>query len=296
MSYGVAVPGANTVDVYIAEARGFFREQGLDVDISVTGPSSQNVQALVSGSVDVAGPATDAAILAAERGGDLVFVAGEFNRAVYALVVGKDVQTYADLRGQKLAVSDLRDGSTTLLRRMLTRNGVGVDDVDVMPLGGTPNRAAALTSGQVAGTMLIPPANFRLIAEGYRQLGLSTEVVQDYLFQAHASRRAWLRDHGDAAVRFLRAIVAADRFLNDPANREATITILADSTKAGREESELSYDLVIRDARAFPPNADLPLEAVQNVLTVMAENGSLTPPLPSAEKFVDLTYLEQAQR
>src|SRR5689334_11634137 len=35
LSYGLPVPSVNSLDVYVAAARGFFREQGLDVDITV---------------------------------------------------------------------------------------------------------------------------------------------------------------------------------------------------------------------------------------------------------------------
>jgi ABC-type nitrate/sulfonate/bicarbonate transport system substrate-binding protein len=263
----------NSLDIYVADQRGFFREQNLDVEIITVGPSSQAVQAQVGGSVDIGGPATDAAINAVEKGADLVFIGGQLNRAVYSLIVGKDVREYADLRGKVMAVSDLRDGSTTLLRRLLQRGGLSLTDVDLVPVGGTPNRAAALTSGQAAGTMLSQPQDFRMIADGYPRLGLSTEAIRDYMFQAETARRSWLRDNGDTTVRFLRAMIAAHRFMYDPANRDTVTAILADSTKSGQEESSQTYDLIFVREQAFPREAELSMEGLRNVIAVLAENG-----------------------
>ena len=296
LKYGVPVASVNSLDIYVGDQRGFFREQGLDLEIITVGPSSQAVQAQVSGSVDIGGPATDATINAVEKGADLVLIAGQLNRAVYSLIVGKDVREYADLRGKTMAVSDLRDGSTTLLRRLLQRGGLGLTEVDLVPVGGTPNRAAALTSGQAAGTMLAQPQDFRMMADGYPRLGLSTEAVPDFLFQAETARRGWLRDNGDTAVRFLRAIIASHRFMHEPTNREAVTAILAEATKSGPEESAQTYDLVFIREPAFPREGELNVEALRNVIAVLGENGILEAPLPAPEKYLDLSYLDRAKR
>jgi ABC-type nitrate/sulfonate/bicarbonate transport system substrate-binding protein len=251
---------------------------------------------MVGNSLDIATPVPDGLINANEKGADLVFIAGEFNRAVYSLIGAKDVRGYADLKGKTLAVSDLRDGTTTLLRRMLSQHGLGRDDVDMVPLGGTPNRAAAVTSGQAAATLLSQPQDFRLMADGYPRLGLSTDAVRDYFFQGHASRRGWLRDNSDTAVRFLRAIVAADRFMYDPANRETVIDLLADGTKSGIEESTQTYDLVIVHEQALSKEGELSPEGLQNVIAIIGETGILSQPLPAAEKYYDLSYLERAKQ
>ncbi|HZR99031.1 MAG TPA: ABC transporter substrate-binding protein [Chloroflexota bacterium] len=295
VKFGLPVPSVNSLDMFIADQRGFLREQGLDVEIIISGPASQTIQAMVGNSLDIATPVPDGLINANEKGADLVFIAGEFNRAVYSLIGAKDVHGYADLKGKTLAVSDLRDGTTTLLRRMLAQNGLGRDDVDMVPLGGTPNRAAAVTSGQAAATLLSQPQDFRLMADGYPRLGLSTDAVRDYFFQGHAARRSWLRDNTDTAVRFLRAIIAADRFMYDPANRDAVINLLAEGTKSGIEESTQTYDLVIVREQALSKEGELSPEGLQNVIAILGETGILTPPLPSADKYYDLSYLERAR-
>ncbi|HLH22066.1 MAG TPA: ABC transporter substrate-binding protein [Chloroflexota bacterium] len=294
VKFGLPVPSVNSLDMFIADQRGFLREQGLDVEIIISGPASQTIQAMVGNSLDIATPVPDGVINANEKGADLVFIAGEFNRAVYSLIGSKDVHGYADLKGKTLAVSDLRDGTTTLLRRMLQQNGIGRDDVDLVPLGGTPNRAAAVTSGQAAATLLSQPQDFRLMADGYPRLGLSTDAVRDYFFQGHAARRSWLRDNADTAVRFLRAIIAADRFMYDPANRETVISLLADGTKSGQEESSQTYDLIIVREQALSKEGELSPEGIQNVIAILGETGVLEPPLPTADKYYDLSYLERA--
>lgn len=296
LQYGMPVATIGMLDLFVAEQRGYLGEQGLQVEVLTTGPASQTVQALVSGSVDIGSAASDSAIVAVEKGADLVFVAGALNRVTYSLIGAKDVRGYADLRGKNVAVSDLRDGSTTLLRRMFDRAGLKADDVNLVPLGGTPNRAAAVTSGQAAAAVMSQPTDFRLMADGYPRLGLSTEAVPNYFFQGHNVRRAWLRENGDTLVRFLRAIVAADRYLNDPANREDVIAILAEATKSGATESAQTYDLVIAQEQGFSQEGEIGLDGLRNVIAILGETGVLEAPLPPAEKYYDLSYLERAQR
>jgi ABC-type amino acid transport substrate-binding protein len=201
LQYGMPVATIGMIDLFVAERRGLFAEQGLQVEVITTGPASQTVQALVSGSVDIGSAASDSAINAVERGADLVFVAGAINRVIYSLIGSRGVTGYDDLRGKNVAVSDLRDGSTTLLRRLLLHAGLSADDVNFVPLGGTPNRAAAVTSGQAAAAVMSQPVDFRMMADGYPRLGLSTEAVPNYFFQVACSgySRAPLRGSGPDA-------------------------------------------------------------------------------------------------
>lgn len=296
IEFGMPVATVGLLDLFVAEQRGLFREQGLTVEVVTTGPASQTVQAIVSSSVQIGSAASDSAIIAVEQGADLVFVAGALNRVTYTLIGAKDVRSYADLRGKNIAVSDLRDGSTTLLRRLLLHAGLREDEVNLVPLGGTPNRAAAVTVGQAAAAVMSQPTDFRLMGEGYPRLGLSTEAVPNYFFQGHSVRRAWLRDNGELMVRFLRAVVAADRYLNDPAHRDDVIAILAEQTRSGQSESAQTYDLVIAQEHGFSREGEVDLDGLRTVINILGESGILTPPLPPAERYYDLSYVERAQR
>jgi NitT/TauT family transport system substrate-binding protein len=297
VEYMAIIPIVNYWHHYVAQAMGFFDSQHLDVEISYGENSSRVTQALASGSVDLAGPSPDSVINAAEQGGsNLVILAGDINKIAYTLIVGRDIRSYADLRGKTLAVPGLQEGSAVVLKRMLAVNGLRDDDYSFIPVGGTANRASAVVNGTAAGALIGQPQDFRLIAEGMPSLGVSTDAVPFYQFDVITGRRDWAQRNSDLVVRFLRAMVQADRWLYDPANRDRAAQIAADALKLTHDEGLRSYDLLITQTEAIPRQGEVSMPGMQTVIEIMAEIGLLQPPLPSPDKYVDFSYLSRAQQ
>jgi ABC-type nitrate/sulfonate/bicarbonate transport system substrate-binding protein len=296
MEYAMITPVVNYWQIFVARDKGFFDQQSLQVEISMTETTSRAVQGLVSGSYDVGGVTADSAIHANEKGnGDLAMVAGELNRAAYNLVTSKDVRSFADLRGKTLGVSDLNDGSTVLLRRMLASNGLQPSDYDIVPIGGTGNRAAGISNGSVAGALIGQPQDFRMLDDGFPSLGYSSDYVAEYQFEVIATRREWARQNEERLVRFLRAIVQANAWLYDRANKDEAAQLLADATRAPLSAATRTYDVVVERYEAIPKAGEVNRQGLQNVISIMGELDLLPQPLPSPDKFLDLSYLEKAR-
>ena len=183
--YMMIVPIVNYWHQYVAQEKGLFEAQNLEVEFSYADNSSKVVQALASGSVPLGGPSPDAVINAVEHGSNLVLVAGEVNKMAYSLVASRDVRSYADLRGKTLAVIGLQEGSTVVLKKMLGDHGLRPDDYSLVPVGGTANRAAAVSNGTTAAAMIGQPQDFRLTAEGFTNLGNSYDVFPYYPSRRH---------------------------------------------------------------------------------------------------------------
>ncbi|HLH27203.1 MAG TPA: ABC transporter substrate-binding protein [Chloroflexota bacterium] len=299
VEYITVVPIVNYWHEYVAQQEGFFERQNLEVEFSSAGDAARAIQALVSGSVNIGGPSGDSVINAVERGGsgaDLAMIAGEINKMAYQLVAGKDVQGYDDLRGKTLAVIGPQDGSTVILKRMLAAHGLQPDDYSFITVGGTANRAAAVQNGTAAAALIGQPQDFRLVADGYKSLGLSSDVVPEYPLDVMTVRRDWAQQNSDVVVRYLRAIIEADRWLYDPANRDAAAQITVDVLKMTPEEGRRTYDLLVTQTQAIPKDGDLSTSGVQAVIDSMAEVGLLSPPLPPPTKYMDLSYLERARQ
>jgi NitT/TauT family transport system substrate-binding protein len=295
IEYAMVVPVVNYWLLFIAQDRGLFEQQNLAVEVTRTEQGSRAVQGLAGGSFHLAGITPDTLINGAERDPNLVMLAGELNRASYNLIVGKDVRSYADLRGQNLAIADLRDGSTVLLRKMLAANGLGPTDYDLVPVGGTGNRAAAVSNGSASGALIGQPQDFLMLAQGFPSLGLSSDVVREYQFQITAGRRDWAQQNAEALTRFLRAYVAAGRWLYDPASREAASRILAEATRVSLDDALKTYDLTVVQVQALPRQGEINVPGVQASIEAMGELGLLSEPLPPPERFMDLSYVEKAR-
>ncbi len=289
--------GAPVVDywpLFIAQETGIFDRHGVSVEVTHFETPASAIQALATNAIDLCAVSTDLAINAVERGVPLVTVAGIYNKATYSLVAGRGYTTIAELRGKTLAVSDLKDASTLLLRKLLLAHGLRDGDYDVVPLGGSGRRAAAVSSGQAAGAMLGLPVNFILEAEGFPSLGYASDVLPEYQFDALHVQRAWARANGPTLVRFLRAQLEATAWLYDPAHRDEAIAILAARFKTSAGIGAQTYDLAVTRLQAFPRDGALSAEGLTAVLETMAELGLIRQPLPEAARYVDPSYLELA--
>jgi NitT/TauT family transport system substrate-binding protein len=293
---GAVVLTLSYSDIYVALARGLFAEQGLDVESNTFNDPGTASRAFVSGGLDFANIGLDYMIRAAEQtNNNVAVIAGQDRRPSFALIATPDIANYQALRGQTLAVVGPSDGTTLLLKRMLAANGLQESDYQMQVVGGTPNRIAAMQAGVAKAGMIAPPAFFTVLDQGWRQLGLSSEYVPDYAFSNHNVRRDWAERNRETVVRYLTALVRANRWLADPANKDEAIRILAEATRNPPDMTRRAWEYLdqidgrSRDGSVFPAG-------VVAIIDQLAELGDLSRPLPSPERYMDLRYLEEARQ
>jgi ABC-type nitrate/sulfonate/bicarbonate transport system substrate-binding protein len=296
LSYGITGLLATYWPSFVGMNRGFFADQGIMLDIVLTESSARAGQTIAGGSVDISNHSPETTILAVEKGADLVIVGEEVARPVYTILGQPNIPNVAALRGQKVAVSDLKGGATFILLRTLDYYGVRESDVDIVPVGGTPARFAALKNGAVAAGAMLQPDDFRAMDEGFTRLAVSSEAVKDYTFNSITVQRGWAREHSDELVRFLRAFSRAVDWIYDPANKEEAIAILAERSKQDEKYARLSYDLVVAQEHMYAEKGRIRPAGMQAVLELLAEIGEMSRPLPPVDKYIDTSYWERAQR
>ncbi len=284
----------NFIDM-VAVDKGFLAAEGIQPEIILSETSVKGTTILVGGSADISNNSPDSVIVAVEKGADLAIVAEEIARPVYSIIAQPQYRTLTDLRGQKVAVSDLKSGATLILLRTLEHGGLRPSEVDIVPVGGTPARYAALKSGAVAAGAMVQPDDFRAMDEGFVRLATSTAAVPAYTFNTMNVRRQWARENADVLVRFLRGYRRAAGWLQDPANKEEAIRILAERTRQEEKYARQTYELVIEQERSYSDNALVRPEGIRAVIDLLAESGELNPPLPPPEKYIDTSYWERAR-
>jgi ABC-type nitrate/sulfonate/bicarbonate transport system substrate-binding protein len=110
-----------------------------------------------------------------------------------------------------------------------------------------------------------------------------------------AVRRSWGEANKDALVRYVRGLASAFRFMRAPGNREEVVKTIQDTTGSNEEIARDTLKLYFDpDCGVFPKQGELDLKGLGQVIQFMAETGDLKPPLPPAERFVDLQYLRAA--
>jgi len=156
-------------------------------------------------------------------------------------------------------------------------------------------RFDCLKRGECDAVPLGQPEDFIAIGQGYRRLGLSTDAVASFQFQVLAARRDWAQANKDTVVRFVRALAAAFRFVRDPANRAEAAEAIVQSTGASKEIARATLALYFEpDRGVMPKQAEIDLKGLAQVIAFMAEGGTVKPPLPAPERFIDPQYLRAA--
>jgi ABC-type nitrate/sulfonate/bicarbonate transport system substrate-binding protein len=107
--------------------------------------------------------------------------------------------------------------------------------------------------------------------------------------------RAWVRDHGPLVERYIAGYVEAQRIAIDPANRDASVALLADKLKLSPDLAAKTYAALVDPKFGLTPDAKLDLEGLRAVLAIRAELTGMwggTPPPP--DKYLELGPYERA--
>jgi ABC-type nitrate/sulfonate/bicarbonate transport system substrate-binding protein len=290
----ITSPGMTNLNLYIADRRGFFKEQKIFSEIIVMRSAARQIQALIAGSVEFSAQAPDPLIRADEKGAELAMLSGLGNSAAYDLVAGKKYQKIEDLRGTTLGVSGINSSSTLLLQKMLSAHGLAYPrDYALVEVGGTSDRLAAIQSGAVSAGVLNPPISYVAADQGFRILGELKQYIPEVQFTALSVREPWAHANATLVDDYLAALLKANRYLYD--NKEGTMAIIQNFFKIRPDYAERVYDYWVRN-QVTPRDGFVTIPGTEVVLDILEKLGDFKGKTrPKAEKFIDSSFLRRAQ-
>jgi len=237
----IAVPGKSEIVFVVAKEKGYYNEEGLDVELIVTG--GINRLALIAGEVDFSSSGS-ASIIPIMRGAPLHIVYTSFYRTTLWLYGKAELRDVKSLKGKRIAISRMGDTTDTYLREVLRRQGLEVGrDVVVLAAGQPVNRYAALASNTVDAAVLADPSNFIARDAGFRELVsfLSNDTDIVHLSGSIVARDALVQTEPTTVEKFIRATLKGLRFVRS--NRAGTASILARNLNVGEDLAEKTYDI-----------------------------------------------------
>ena len=280
--------------VWVAQHKGFFKEKGMEVETVVVRSQDIEAQALLSGSVQFSTMAADGVIRLVEKGADIKIVASLNTVAAFSLVGRKEVKSLRDLKGTTLGVSALNSGATVLMKEILRANGLEFPrDYKMISVGSTQDRMVALEAGTVSAVMLIIPTNYLAIDKGYPELANLAQYIKEFQFTDINVGGKWARENPGKVVDFLEAVLRANRWIHE--NRRPAVEIAAKEIGISVEHADRAYDYYITN-KVQPLDGAVPERGVQKVIESLGELEELKRPYPPVSKFVDPTYLREAQK
>lgn len=278
--------------IWVAAKKGFFAQQGLDVEMVVIRGSDVAVQALAGGSVEISGSASDAPIAAAERGLDLVIVGGIINGLTQSIMGAKKFKTYEDLRGATIGAISLTSGVTFALRWVLKSKGLEYPrDYKLLVIGGSPQTYAALTTGQIDAAALSLPLNYAAEELGFNEIGKFIDVIPNYQLAALSLKRSWAEKNRPVLIRFMKAMALTMRWLYQ--NKKAAVDFLAQEMKLKPAHARKGWKFYTAN-RIWHPDGDINVEGLKTTIQIFWEVNQFKGPMPSPAKYVDQSYLKEA--
>ena len=231
-----ALEGSNAV-WYVAQARGFYKKNGLGADLLFIPSTTTSVSSLVAGDVQVANASGGGVASAVVAGADLVMVACYLNSLPYELVVNESVKSAEDLKGKSIGISRVGSASDVAARALIRGLGMEPDkQVLIMQVGGPAERAASFRTGRIAG-FPSPPGIIHLTKGIPYRILISTADFQkrfEFPYICATTTKSYLARNKDTVRRVIMAHIEATQFFKS--HKEDTKKIISKYSRITNED------------------------------------------------------------
>ncbi len=274
--------------LWVAKERGFFKNQGLDVDLLYIVSSRVVAQTLMSGDVKVGFADLGNIVRANLAGGDLVLLAVLRDKVNFYIVSQKEITNLKQLRGKRIGIGQF-GGTPDYTTRMLLEKFGYIPDKDikiVQMVVGQGGRLAALQAGAIESIVINPPLTLVAKKLGYNLLVDYSEISPPFIVSGLATTKKYLSNNSQTVEKCVKAVVdAVDYILS---NEEGTIEIIARYMKITDRALLKEYyrELVQKEiSRSFVPD----VKAVEFFLNMEGNRGAKADP----KTFIDSRILEK---
>jgi len=279
--------------LWVGWKKGFFEQQGLDVQVVVLRGMPMVVQALAAGSIQFGSGGPEPFMESSDRGLDFIITGGVINGMTAAIVAGKKYKTFEDLRGTIVGASALTGGTVIAFREALRQKGLEYprDYKILVVAGGSPGNLAALQSGQISATTVAVPLNYAAEEFGFNTLGRLLDAVPQFQSAALATRRSWAEKNRPLMMRFMKGMVQSLRWMHN--NKDATVEFLAKEIQLKPALAWKGWEYYTQN-RIWPYDGEPNIEGMKhNIRTYYEQTGAKTP-VPDVFKFVEMSFLNEA--
>ena len=207
---GLAARSTTSMPFFVAKERGFFREEGLEVELIVM-QAIQTIQATLGNSTQFAS-ATGSAVSAAIRGAGIKVILAVTDRPSFDLISQPNITSVQQLRGKKIGTGGVGSLAEILTRRILAVNHVRPEDVTILATGPSHVTYLSLKAKVIDAAPLQMPLTFTAQDEGFRKLVAAGDVYQT-VQGGLATTTAMLTEQPELVTKVVRAMLRATRLI-----------------------------------------------------------------------------------
>lgn len=235
------LPVTGHAKFFVAKEQGFFKEEGLDVELIEFVNSADGLNAVVANKLDIGAFGTTAPLVHYAKGADLRIIGGIMGEDAALIVKPENadtIKTIADLRGKKIATIRLATGDAVLRGALHDEKLSWKNDVQLFELKNPPAVIEAVKSGQVDAGVVWGPHDIRAERQGLKIVARSSDLSPGHPCCRLVIKSTRVQDE-KTWNGFLRAILKAEKFAAE--NREKTIDAIQKYVKLDRDILEQGY-------------------------------------------------------
>ena len=298
---------ASDAAIYIADKKGYFEEQGIQLELIPFRSAAETVPSLGSGDLDVAGGSPSAGMYnAVARGLDLTNVADKGShppgQGYSALLVRRELVDSGQFNGfedlQGLTIGIAAEGTSSEIDAVVPLREAGLTLNDVQPeYLAFPDHVSALENGSIDASSTTEPSVTQAVQSGAAVRWVGADEFYPYQQVATIIYGPDFVEQGDLATRFMVAYLKGARDYNDALeegriqgpNADEIISIIAEYSNI--TDPELISDMV---AAGIDPNGELNVDGMEGDLQTWKDQGLLENEDVTAEQTVDTSFIDAA--
>jgi len=280
----------------LTDQLGFFKEQGLDVELYNSTSGSQAATALLSREVQVVVGFYDHTIDLQSKGKSIVNVVQMANSpGEVELVQAKDAEALknpANWKGKTLGVTGLGSATDFLTRYLAIKAGLKPSEISIVPAGAGDTMISALQQGRVVAGMTTEPTVARALKMGIAKVGIDLRSAEetraalggDYMGACAYVDAGWLSENKDTAQKVVNAMVKTLKWIDAHSPEEIADKMPKDYLAGDRD---LYVQGLVDGKKQYSATGLMPDGAPESVLRVLQ---AVNPSVAAARIDLSKTY------
>ncbi len=264
----------------VAERKGFFKDEGLDVEIPDFPGGSKALQALVGGSADFVSGAYEHTINMAAKHQPIKAVVLQLRyNAIELLMPSERAAKYRDgrdLKGLKIGVTAPGSSTNMFVDLLLVKAGLKPTDVSIVGVGAGAGAVAAMEKGEIDALANLDPVITRLEATGKFKSVVDTRTEQgmeqvygkEYMAAVIYTTDEFIQKNPNTVQAVVNAMVRADKWIAKASPQEI-VDLMPDTYKAG--DPALYKKGLEKNLAGYSKDGLMSLPAAENVYKVLAQ-------------------------
>jgi NitT/TauT family transport system substrate-binding protein len=268
-----------SIQLFIAQEKGFFREEGLEVQLNQVRADAA-MAAVLTGEL-FAYDSVGTSVRAFQKGAPVKILAVNLQSPLFWLVARPELKSFNELKGKVMGTTSFGGVQHLAGLRMLRRGGVNQEEVTVILAGDPATQLQSIVNGVIHIAVLSPPTV--ILARDKFKLNVLANALDEFpsFFQSGlAVTDKSLSSQNDLVKRILRARAKANRFFfeTESGASEVIAKVLKVDLPVARESYRISRN-------AFSSSGIVSQRQIEEFLKMDAEIAKISDPLRATAAF-----------